>query len=409
MAPFFNLPLFSNWDEITKNFTNIQLSRHFFLLLAPIFFIVASAASVQAQLPNEPFEFRRPLVEADSQRLRLGLYLMGFSKNNEYFNKIADGYTLFGFQAAPFLTYQATPRLRIDAGVFARNDFGAGGLSRLNPLFTIRYKQGPFNVLFGTLEGSLNHRLIEPIYCFERVMTDRLEEGIQFLIQEPRTFLDVWVNWERMIYKGSSAQEELSGGVSFNQQLMGNEYWQLKLPLQGLAYHRGGQIDRNPDPLVTLVNATAGLELRREWKRGLLRSLSFEPYAVWFRDLSHEYQLPYQKGQGMYLNFSAATKHVEAMLSYWEGEGFVGPKSGALYQSVSSTFKHSEHTEKERKLLILRLFLQVPVAQGLELSVRFEPFYDFNRQKAEFSHGLYLNYKTSFNLLKIKPSQTASL
>lgn len=409
MGSFFNLSIFSNRDEITKNFTNIKGVRLIFLLSFPVFFAMAFATPAHAQLPNEPFEFRRPLVAADSQQLKFGLYLMGFSKNNEYFNKIADGYTLFGFQAAPFLTYQATPKLRIDAGVFARKDFGAGGFSSLNPLFTIRYKQGPFNVLFGTLEGSLNHRLIEPIYCFERVMVDRLEEGLQFLIQEPRTFLDVWVDWERMIYKGSKAQEELTGGISFNQQLMGNEHWQLNLPLQGLAYHRGGQIDDNHDPLVTLVNATAGLAVKRQWKHGLLRSLSFEPYAVWFRDLSHEYQLPYQKGHGMYLNFSAATKHVEAMLSYWEGEGFVGAKSGALYQSVSSTFKHSEYTEKERKLLILRLFLQLPVARGLELSARFEPFYDFNLQKAEFSHGLYLNYKTSFNLLKVTPSKRASL
>jgi hypothetical protein len=409
MASLFNPPFFSNRDEFTKNFTNIKGVLHFFLLALPVFFVMALANPVQAQLPNEPFEFRRPVVAADSQQLRFGLYLMGFSKNNEYFNKIADGYTLFGFQAVPFLTYQATSRLRIDAGVFTRKDFGAGGVSSLQPLFTIRYKQGPFNVLFGTLEGSLNHRLIEPIYCFERVMTDRLEEGVQLLVQEPRTFLDVWVNWERMIYRGSNAQEELSGGISLNQQLLENKNWQLNMPLQALAYHRGGQIDTNPAPLVTLVNATAGLSLSRKWEHGLLRSLSLAPYAVWFQDLSHQYQYPYQQGKGWYLNMSAATKHVEAMLSYWEGEGFIGAKSGALYQSVSSSFKHSEYTQEERKLLILRLFLQVPVARGLEVSARFEPFYDFNLQKAEFSHGLYLNYKTSFNLLKVKPSKTAYL
>lgn len=409
MVSSFNSIFFSNRDEFTKNFTNIQGALHFFLLIFLVFFTMVAGTPVQAQLPNEAFEFRRPVVAADSQQLKLGIYLLGFSKNNEYFNKIADGYTLFGIQAAPYLTYQATPKLRIDAGLFVRNDFGEGGLTELDPLFTIRYKQGPLNVLFGTLEGSLNHRLIEPIYDFERVLTNRLEEGVQFLVQEPRTFLDVWLSWERMIYRGSSSQEELSAGISFNQRLLGEERWQLNFPLQGLVYHRGGQIDLNPNPLVTQVNAAAGVELKRQWKRGLIRSLSLQPYVVGSRDLSHSIQAPYQEGYGWYVNFSAASKHIEAMLSYWEGEGFVGPKSGALYQSVSSTFKHSEYTQKERKLLFLRLFLQVPVAPGLEVSTRFEPYYDFGLQKAEFSHGLYLNYKTSFNLLKVKPSKTASL
>lgn len=401
-------PTFSKWVEITKNITNYRYICRIFLLNLVVFFGLAGGVPVQAQLPNEAFAFRRPLVPADSQQLKFGLYLMGFNKNNEYFNKIADGYTLFGFQAAPYLTYQATPKLRIDAGLFARHDFGEGGLTELDPLFTIRYKQGPFNVLFGTLEGSLNHRLIEPVYSFERVFTDRLEEGLQFLVKKPRTFLDAWLSWERMIYRGSLFQEEVTGGVSFNQLLLESDRWQLNLPLQGLAYHRGGQIDRNPNPLVTQVNAVAGMEMKHNWKKGLLRSLSLQPYAVWFADFSNTIQVPFEKGFGWYVNLSAAGRHVEAMLSYWEGDGFIAPKGGALYQSVSSTFKHSDFVQKERKLLILRLFLQMPVTKGLEVSTRFEPHYDFGSQKVEFSHGMYLNYKTSFSLLKVKSSKRAS-
>ena len=393
--------------EITKNFTkNYFYYRFFVSIFTGALWLAAGLHFAHAQLPNRPFEFRRPLVPEDSQRVKLGIYFLGFNKNNEYFNKITDGYTLFGMQAVPYLSYQASSKVRIDAGVFARKDFGRTGFVQVEPLLSIRYQQGPFNVLFGTLEGSLNHRLIEPLYDFERVMVDRLEEGLQFLLNKPATFLDVWINWERMIYRGSRLQEEVSGGVSFNQKILGNEHWHLKLPLQGVAYHKGGQIDLNPDPLITWVNLAGGLELERTWEQGFLRSLSFQPYVVWYRDFSHQIRMPYKEGGGWYLNLSAASKHLTAMLSYWEGEGFVSIKGGGLYQSVSTNFKNPDFTQDERKLLILRLILQIPITENLEVSTRFEPHYDFSFGKAEFSHGMYLNYKTNFNLFRVRSGKT---
>lgn len=393
---------FSNELEITKNFTKKHFYRSFFIL----FFLIVlqgagSAVPAMAQLPNKAFEFRRPLVPADSQRVKLGVYFLGFNKNNEYFNKITDGYTLFGMQAVPYLTYQASSRVRLDAGFLVRKDFGRSGFADFEPLLTIRYQQGPFNVLFGTLEGSLNHRLIEPLYDFERIMLDRFEEGLQFLLKKPSTFVDVWIDWEHMIYRGSSTQEEVSGGISFNQKLLGNEIWHMKLPLQGLAYHKGGQIDVNPNPLITRVNLAGGIELERRWEQGLIRSIGFQPYVVWFRDFSNQVVLPFQEGGGWYLNLSAASRHLTAMLSYWEGEEFVSIKGGGLYQSVSTTFKYPEFTQEKRKLLILRLLLEVPITKNLEVSTRFEPHYDFGFRKFEFSHGMYLNYKTDFYLFKV--------
>ena len=407
MTQFYSSPHCSSQAEFTKNFTKYQFCCRFFMLIfTGVLYGAVGLSFAMAQLPNQAFEFRRPLVPADSQQVKLGIYFLGYNKNNEYFNKITDGYTLFGIQAVPYLSYQASGKVRIDAGVFARKDFGRSDFVEVEPLFTIRYQQGPFNVLFGTLEGSHSHRLIEPLYDFERVMTDRLEEGLQFLMNKPNTFLDVWINWERMIYRGSRNQEEVSGGVSFNRLLWGNEQWQLKLPLQGIAYHRGGQIDINPTPLVTRVNLAGGLELERRWDQGFLRSLSFQPYGVLFRDFSHEVVLPYESGGGWYLNFSASSRHLMAMMSYWEGQEFVTIKGGGLYQSVSTNFKYPNFIQEKRKLLILRLIWQVPITKNLEVSTRFEPHYDFGFRKFEFSHGMYLNYKTDFKLFTVKQRNT---
>ena len=389
--------------EITKNFTkNYFYHRFFVMIFSGVLWLAAGLPFAEAQLPNRAFEFRRPLVAADSQKVKLGVYFLGYNKNNEYFNKITDGYTLFGMQALPYLSYQASAKVRVDAGVFARRDFGSRGFVEVDPLFTIRYQQGPFNVLFGTLEGSHNHRLIEPLYDFERVMTDRLEEGLQFLLKKPAVFADIWINWETMIYRGSSSQEEVSGGVSFSRLLWEARGWQLKMPLQGIAYHRGGQIDINPAPLVTRVNLAGGAELERKWEHGFIRSLSFQPYVSWFRDFSNEVVLPYKDGEGIYLNVSAATRHFMAMISYWEGNEFVSIKGGGLYQSVSTNFKNPDFTQDKRQLLIFRFMLQVPISPNLEVSTRFEPHYDFGFRQFEFSHGMYLNYKTDFSLFTVK-------
>ena len=49
---------------------------------------------------------------------------MGFNKNNEYFNDITDGYTLFGYQLNPYVAYRAGEHVRLDVGVYLQQDFG---------------------------------------------------------------------------------------------------------------------------------------------------------------------------------------------------------------------------------------------------------------------------------------------
>ena len=139
-----------------------------------------------SQLNNRLFEDRKAIFPDRENKLYLDIGLLGFTKNNEYFNDIADGYTLFGYQFYPSLAYFPAENVRIDAGIYLQKDFGASGFQTIAPTFSLKVKKGDWNIIFGNLDGGLNHRLIEPLYDFERVLNDRLETGLQAVVENEK-------------------------------------------------------------------------------------------------------------------------------------------------------------------------------------------------------------------------------
>ncbi|WP_229802145.1 hypothetical protein [Pontibacter akesuensis] len=370
-----------------------------------IFLIVSPFA--KAQLNNSALLQQVPVQEQNANQIRIGVSALGFLKNNEYFNKIADGYTLFGYQLHPKISYQPTGNVKVEAGVLLWKDFGASGYEDIAPTFTIKVQQENWALLFGTLEGNLNHGYIEPLYDFERLLTNRLENGIQFKRNTRGLRLDAWVDWANMLYEGENDQELVNGGAVANFLLLGLEgrgnladSLYLRLPVQFTAQHKGGQIDISDLPLTTVANAAIGLELEKKYTQGLLHRLYTSNYVVGFKDFSNEFQLPYQEGYGLYLNVGADTKYQDVMLSYWCGDGYITELGGQLYQSASTTFRYPEYLQEERELLIVRFMNDIALLENLSLTLRLEPLLDLNDTKLEFSSGFYLNFNTDFFLAK---------
>lgn len=356
-----------------------------------------------AQIDNSVFEDRKEIKEENERNVFLGFDILGFNKNNEYFNKIADGYTLFGYQLKPHIIYYPDKNVRIDAGVFLHKDFGRKEYHAIAPYFSVKVNRGNWSIIFGNLDGSLNHRLIEPLYDFERVMNDRLETGLQAVRQTDKMFLDAWVNWETMIYAGELYQEEVSGGISFNYTVIENEDLKLSLPLQTVLYHKGGQIDAVDDPLESFMNNSAGFSLSIPVNESrILKAVRSDNHYVSFVDFSFEKQQPYTNGHGIYLNLIFDLKWFSFMTSYWYGNSFMSIKGAPLYQSVSHNFKNPDYLEQYRKLLIFRLSHDVKIFDNFYLTSRFEPFFDPNNDNFEFSHSFYLNYRPDFYLFKVK-------
>lgn len=373
-----------------------------FLLLLSIF-----NTSI-AQISTDSLEYRIRPDSLKTGELHLSVQSFNFMRNYEYFNKIQDGYTLFGTQIEPQLVYYPHPQLAISAGVHLQKDFGARGFYRTLPLFSVKFKNGNTTLINGVLEGNIHHRMVEPIFDFEKRITDPVEYGTQFMLENKSLFLDAFINWKRMIYKPSPVQEEVLGGISANYKLLKDSNVQLSIPLQLTVYHKGGQIDETPDPLETFVNSAVGLMLKVPMK-GFVKAFRTENYLIGYNDFSFTRIQAFSKGHGWFLNAGIDTHHGSLMGTYWNGMSFISQNGMPLYQSVSQHINHVGYTEKNRKLIMLRYSYQKQLIPNLYLDFRFEPYMDLGRpagsRKIEFSNSSFLVYKQSFRVLKRKEAR----
>lgn len=361
------------------------------------------AYPLQAQLNNAALEYRLAVAPEYNQDFRIGLNAFGFTRNNEYFNDIADGYTLFGYHLNPKLVYFPAEFVRIEGGIFLWQDFGNTKFTQIRPTFTVKIQRKNYSLLFGNLEGNLNHGYIEPLYDFEKVMNDNLETGAQFRLHRDRTQLDAWIDWERMIYPRDPFREEIAGGLTFTQTVKQSETgWQLDVPVQFTVQHKGGQIDSSDLPLLTVFNGATGFNLEKKLFGNFWQSVYTKNYYVVNKDFSNEKQLAFAQGHGLYLNAGVKTRWAEVMLSYWAGHQYVAEKGGRLFQSATTSFLHPGYQEPNRKLLILRVMRDFELVDNLFLTLRFEPIYDFQHPQLEFSHGFYIHYNTDLFVTKAK-------
>jgi hypothetical protein len=375
--------------------------RKFLFFLAG--FLTISVPATYAQLDNRALEKKLEIKPQYHQDLRLGLDVLGFHRNLEYSNEIADGYTLFGYQLHPRLVYFPADFIRIEAGALLWQDFGTSGYHQVRPTFTIKLQKPHYQFLFGNLQGTVSHRYIEPLYDVEKVILDPLENGVQFIWQRDKLWLDSWVDWERMLYPGDPFREEISGGLSAEQRLLENpQGWRLSLPVQFTAHHKGGQIDTSPLPIQTLFNGALGLRLQRKTEHFFWKGWRTENYYLVFKDFSNEYQLPFKQGKGVYLNAGIDTRPLNVLLSYWNGNGYLAQHGGRLFQSASTSLRHPDYLEKNRQLLLLRFTHDMQLMDDLSLTLRLEPLYDLNNKQLEFSNSIYLHFNTDFFLTKRK-------
>jgi hypothetical protein len=371
---------------------------------------LGAAPAAQAQLDNRAFLYPLTVQPAYDHQLRLSVNAFQFFKDNEYFNKIADGYTLFGTQFNPRLTYYPSPNLRLEAGIFLWKDYGNPRLQQVRPTFTGVYQSpnGRHRVLFGNIESHLHHGYIEPLFDFERVILKRLEEGLQYKFQTRSVRLDTWVDWQRQQYRYSNYQEEITGGLASEFVLTpdSTRKWRLSVPAQFTAQHYGGQIDTLDKPLQTLFNYSLGLRVARQLASRTVPRLRAEIHGAFFDDHSFTKAYPYSQGTGLYANAGADTRFVNVLVSYWQGHHFIAPLGGRLYQSVSTTVANPQFTDANRKILLVRFLRDFRLPGHVVLTTRLEPVYDFNAHLLDFSLGVYLNFNQDFFLAKIRSSDS---
>ncbi|WP_375562132.1 hypothetical protein ACE193_06165 [Bernardetia sp. OM2101] len=352
---------------------------------------------------------------SNQRQLNLEIAYFGFFRNREFFETIADGYTLFGSQFLSKLSYSVDTTLKISAGVFLRKDFGSehnnSHFNQIQPYFQFLYKKDKHQFVFGNLEGNLQHNLIEPLFNFENIINRRLENGVQYKYISKNTSLDTWIDWVTMIYPYSDFDEELHFGLNVERNIFTYKKWKSAIPIQLTAIHKGGQINTTNNPLVTIFNAAIGNKTtyyfdNNEKKNSYLKYIRTHLYGVFFIDNSSVPSFTFESGMGIYANLEFATKKHQFMFSYWRGQDFVAPLGGDIYSSTSRIFDPNAENEPLRSLLILRILTNFSIPNlakdDAKIVFRVTPYYNLGTQEFNFSTGLYATFTTDFLLKGFK-------
>lgn len=355
-----------------------------------ILFACCAALSF-SQPDNTSLLFNQETDTLHERQAFIKLQSLGYLKNNEYYGFIADGYTMFGAQLNPQLGYQLSRNFSIEGGVFLAKDFGNRDFSSIEPTFTLRYHKKDFKMIFGNLNGSLSHGLAEPLYNFERAITNRMEAGLQFLLNKRYMDFDIWADWQNMIYKQSNGAEKVWGGMSSNLLKLKRDQLEFKLPFQVTVLHSGGQIDTSTGSMYTNWNANAGITLNYTPKAGKIRKIIFDARYV---PRVHYLFTPAEsetKGYGFLGNAGVTLYDTDILFSYWYGYNYTSDYGGYLYSSNSSTVYYARTYLRQRSLLFLRLTRRFQLAEHVALTLRAEPYYDFRQGVFEYSFGFYIS------------------
>jgi hypothetical protein len=331
---------------------------------------------------------------------QLNVYNFNFMRNYEYFNRHADGLTYFGSILQPTISFNPKKDLSLEAGMFYRKDYGASGIFDKQATFRINYHPGKWQIIAGQLNGNVSHRMPEPIYNYDRSITNNLEFGNQFLYTDSMLRFDAWINWENMIYKISPEQESVSGGFHLDYTLTKNNTWDINIPFTFFAYHKGGQIDTPDRSLQTFLNTAIGLQVKYHYNEKPKHYLFADIQAMTFNDFSFTKVFPKTNGYGIMANLGWKFGHTSFSTMYWKGNDFVSVHGAPIYKSTSEQINNVGYYQTSRNLVFFRLISDYEIYKNFSISARLEPYIDLDDPAFEFSNSLFLTYRENFSLGK---------
>lgn len=370
----------------------------YFLLLTGILVLLNS--SVLAQEPTNYFSARDEMNFTDSNVLYLNFRNTNFLWNNEFFNDVVEGYTLIGYHITPTLQYHFNSNFLVETGIHLLQYSGLNKYTDFAPVYRVRYKKDNFAFIMGSLYGTINHNLPEPIYFFERFFTDNLESGLQAIWDTDRMKLDIWLDWRNFIFENDSTQEKLTAGISMETFLLKNKQWELSVPASLLLNHRGGQIDTSSANMLTAMNYGLGLSVNRKIDNPFLSGINATVHYLGFVDNSPNIENIYDKGTGFLADLTLRSKNLGLKLGYWEGEEFLSLHGHPIYQCYS--YKGNDYHKDNRSLITGRLFYSKELYKGIYFGIQGECFYDTDNGDIDFTTGIALHLKQNFFLLNVK-------
>ncbi len=359
-------------------------------------------SSIISQNYKNSFYQKTKIDNIDTNSLHFSVENSNFFKNNEYFNKIIEGYTLIGYFIHPKIVYYPSNKIKIETGVYMLKYSGIDDFTQTLPTLRFHIKTTKsLDIVIGNLYGSINHDIVEPIFEFERYFTNNIENGLQFLINKPRVKSDIWINWENFIFKGEDKQEEFTLGISNTLNLLPKiSKHKLTLPIKILTVHRGGQINETDKNLVTYNNISTGIRYDLKLNSKRFKSIGFYQYFLTFNDLSPTKTLPYIQGYAWFSKYYLRTKYLHIEGGYWFGDYFFSERGSPIFRTVSTFEK--DYSEDQRSIITGKILFEKKFLKGIYIGSRFEVYYDLYNYILDYSYSFYINFRTELLLKKLK-------
>lgn len=369
------------------------------ILLTVLIFV--TSLSLYAQFNNSLFNNFENISENDSLKLNFDISNQNFLHNNEYFNNLYDGYTYLGYSLLPNLTFQPVKNLKIRAGWYLMKYSGKTDFWKSVPYYNCQYKFAKnINLILGNIYGLTEHNVIEPLYSFDNQFTKAPEQGIQILSNFNHFESDIWLNWENFIVPKDTAQEQFTlASTIIIKTCNKNNKLQINIPLQGLAYHKGGQGNyTTTNYLQTYFNSAIGIEAEYRLSANSEKIIGTKNYFATYTDVSDTIMHYYSKGYGFYCTLFSKFKNFDFMIGYWHSKHFIAPKGDFLFQSVSS--KYTIWWEPNKQIVTTKLQYSYNISQNVKIALRGESYFDIIRKNFDYSYSLFLIVNQSFFIKK---------
>ena len=371
-------------------------------------FIITCLILIVIQLDAQTFQrFASSYKEsADTKEGELNFRFesLGFFQNNEYTGNTVSGYTLTGAMVRPKLSYSPGAGLYLEVGANLVKYNGKDNVVNALPWFSARYQfSDHFSVVTGNLNENNLHGLPEQLWEPERIYTDKPEAGLQFLYAGTKLNAQTWVSWEQFIQRNDPYQERFTFGLTGDYRLFQNSWFSVKVPVEVLFYHQGGEININPTgprPKVqTHLNSAGGVELSvKTGKR--IKAINLNWHRFGYKAQTYDSNTyPFSTGHAEFIETSFETKHSRISLSQWKAYQFIAPKGREIYQSVS--YIDPDLTAPERILLSGKYYWQKNITKDARVAFQLEAYLVGSPMGAlSYSYGFFLLLNPEFLLKK---------
>lgn len=320
-----------------------------------------------------------------------------YFKNNEFKNPFATGASLLGIYLEPALEYHPDRKTTIRAGAHLLKYHGEDNFERKVPVLTVQFDATEhFSLIFGTINGTVNHNLIEPVQDFENYLVNNYENGLQLLWDYPQFRSDVWLNWEQFLKPGDPFQERFTAGSNSTFLLYSTDLFQVTAPFSTIFRHKGGETDATNLPATTRFNLVQGLRLNWTLRNSFVKSVSLAQNYAEFLEINPGDQVTIPYGHGSFSRVMLDTKIGSFEAGYWKAHNYISPHGMPVFQSVSQD--DPLFLQPDRQMLVLKYQLELNLTHFLKFALRFEPYYYYDTGRVDHSWSLYLLFDDDYRI-----------